>query len=124
MIPDFNDAEIKVIHDTLKERYGEEKETQRCDVELRHYPDDREITECPSVYWEHDGCHFILSKVDDRKFFSQFFYNDREQFGTGTKFYTDLFNCLVATLQVQADHEREKNMQKDSQLIQTMPANV
>ena len=52
--------------------------------------------------------------MDDSKYFSQFFYSDREQFGTGTKFYTDLLNCLVTTLQVQADHEREKNMALES----------
>ena len=114
MIPDFEDTEIKIIDDTLKQRYGVAKETERCDVEMRINPDDDETIDCPSIYWENNGCHFILSKLDDSKFFSQFFYNDKEQFSTSTNFYTDLSNCLMTTLQVQADHEREKNMQQES----------
>ena len=114
MIPDFDDAEIKIIDDTLKERYGVAQETQRCDVEIPIDEDDSETIECPSIYWEHNGCHFILGKIDDSKYFSQFFYDDKEQFTTGSKSYSDLYNCLMTTLQVQADHEREKNMKQES----------
>jgi len=114
MIPDFEGAELKVVKDTLKERYGEEVETQLADVELRLDLGDREVTECPSIYWQHNDCHFILNKLDDSKFFSQFFYGNNEQFGTGTKFYNDILNCPITTLQVQADHERGKTMDQES----------
>lgn len=113
MTPDFNDAELKIIDDTLKERYRAAKEIQHCDVELSLNADDLETAEYPSVYWEHNGCHFILSKVDNSNFFCQFFYDDKQQFKTGTKLYSDLYNCLMTTLQVQADYEREKNMKAE-----------
>lgn len=107
-IPDFTDNELKVIYDTLQERYGSPVETQQADIELRIYPDDRELTECPAIYWEHAECHFILAKAGKQKFFSQFFYGPREQFGTGKQFYDDVFDCLITTLRVQADHEINK----------------
>ena len=104
----FTDEEVKIVQDTLQERYGKTVETQLADIELRIYSDDRELTECPAIYWEHESCHFIIAKADKMKFFSQFFYGNREQFGTGKQFYDDLFDCLVTTLRVQADHELNK----------------
>ncbi|HFQ14578.1 MAG TPA: hypothetical protein ENK40_07275 [Gammaproteobacteria bacterium] len=114
-IADFTDAENKLVHDTLRERYGEDKPTSLVDVELRIYPDDRELTECPAHYWEHGDCHFILAKTGDSEYFCQFFYGAREQFGTGRDRYDDLFNCLITLLQVQADHERDRNMKQNSE---------
>ena len=67
MIPDFDDAEIKIIDDTLKERYGVAKETERCDVEMRIRADDYETIDSPSVYWEHNGCHSLHSCRQARK---------------------------------------------------------
>ena len=113
-IPEFTDVEVKIVHDTLQERYGKPVETQLADIELRIYSDDRELTECPAIYWEHDNCHFILAKAAKQKFFSQFFYGSREQFGTGKEFYDDVFDCLVTTLRVQADHELNKQGASDS----------
>jgi len=107
-IPEFTENEIKIVNDTLQERYGKPVDTQLADIELRIYPDDRELTECPAIYWESDTCHFIIAKTGKQQFFSQFFYGNREQFGTGKQFYDDVFDCLVTTLRVQADHELQK----------------
>jgi len=112
-IPDFTDTENKLVHEALRERYGLDTETSMADVELRIYPDDRELTECPAHYWEHDDCHFILAKTGGSEYFSQFFYGSREQFGTGRERYDDLFICIITLLQVQADHERNRKMGGD-----------
>ena len=104
-IPDFTPEEFKVVTDTLKERYIDPVETQRVDVELRLTPDDSQVTECPAIYWEHEDCHFILAKTGDSQYFSQFFYGTQEQFGNGRHTYDDIFDCLVTTLRVQADHQ-------------------
>ena len=112
-IPDFSKEDLKLIDDTLAERYGEKVDTQHADIELRLDLADRETTECPAVYWEKGACHFILAKTDDSQYYSQFFYGNREQFGTGKKFYDDIVDCLMTTLQVQADHELESNKVKD-----------
>lgn len=112
-IPDFSPEEIKVVKDTLAERYAQDTDVQYCDVELRLSPDDSQVTECPAQYWEHDGCHFILAKIGDSEFFSQFFYSNQEQFGTGRHSYHDILDCLVTTLRVQADHELNENKVKE-----------
>ncbi len=69
-IPDFTDAELKAVNDTLEDHYKHPVETQGADIEFRLYPDDRELTECPAVYWEKDGC------PGEPQFFSQFFYSN------------------------------------------------
>ncbi len=69
-IPDFTNAELKAVNDTLEER-------------------------------------------GESQFFSQFFYSNKEQFGTGRQFYDDLLDCLITTLRVQADHELQRNKVKD-----------
>ena len=112
-IPDFTPEETKVVKDTLQERYGQPTETQWVDVELRLTPNDSQVTDCPACYWEYNDCHFILAKIGDSAYFSQFFYGNREQFGTGRDQYDDILDCLVTTLRVQADHELERNKVKD-----------
>ena len=106
---DFTPEDLKLINDTLAERYGNPTETQRADIELPVDKGDQEPTPCPAVYWEEKDCHFILAKTADNKFFSQFFYEHDEQFVTEKPFYDDLHSCLVTLLQVQADHELKKS---------------
>jgi len=106
---DFTDEELKLISDTLSERFGKSVETQLADIELPVDKGERELTPCPAVYWEEKDCHFILAKTADNKFFSQFFYDDREQFVTEKPFYDDLHSCVVTLLQVQVDHELKKS---------------
>jgi len=107
-IPDFSPEEVKVVNDTLSERYSSKVEAQQVDVELRLTPDDSQVTECPAMYWEQGDCHFVLAKTGDSQFFSQFFYDKKEQFGTGHQSYNDILDCLVTTLRVQADHELQR----------------
>lgn len=107
-INDFTSEELTLIHDTLAGRYGAPIETQQADIEIGVDETDSELTECPAIYWEHKDCHFILAKAADDKFFSQYFYGDDEQFGTGKQFYDDLHNCVITLLQVQANHELNK----------------
>ncbi|VAW91431.1 hypothetical protein MNBD_GAMMA23-2111 [hydrothermal vent metagenome] len=112
-IPDYTPEELKAISDCLQERYGENVPFEQADIELRLSENDSQVTECPAVYWEKGGCHFIVAKTDEVQYFSQFFYGNREQFGTGKPFYNDLLDCVLTTLRVQADHELQKNNAKD-----------
>lgn len=108
-INDFSTSDIKLIHDTLAERYGKPIETQRADIGLNTEKTDHELTACPAIYWEHEDCHFIIAKETDNTFFCQFFYSDSdEQYGTGKPSYDDLRDCIMALLQVQANHELSK----------------
>jgi hypothetical protein len=112
-IPNFTQTELKAVNDTLKERYGTPIDTQLVDIELRLNAEDRDLTECPAVFWEHGDCQFVLAKTGDPQFYSQFFYGSREHFGTGKMYYDDLLDCLITTLRVQADHELQRNKVKD-----------
>ena len=108
-IPDINDNELWIAETTLQERYGEKKDIQIVDTEVRVYSSDRELTECPALYWEDQGCTFIVVKAGEKRYRAQFFYRNFEQFGTGTDEYDDLAQCLVSVLQTQADHHRKLN---------------
>lgn len=48
-IPDFNKNEIRIIHDTVKQRYGKEIEIREVKTEL-NLPHSTELTPCPAVY--------------------------------------------------------------------------
>ncbi len=106
-IPDFTESEAKLIQDALAERYGKSIETEHVDIEMPSKDDDQ-VYVCPAIYWEHNGCHFVLAKTDEGEFSSQFFYGPDEQYSTGKDFYDDVRDCLITTLQVQADHELKK----------------
>jgi hypothetical protein len=107
-IPDITDSERWVVETTLKERYGKEVEVQLADVELRLDPSVPELTLCPALVWKEQGAGFVISKVGDSRFRCQFFYSVREQYGTGKAEYDDLFECVVALLKLQADHEAKR----------------
>ncbi|HEC28080.1 MAG TPA: hypothetical protein ENI65_00630 [Gammaproteobacteria bacterium] len=107
-IADITDNEIWLVETTLQERYGEKKEVQVVDTEIRLYTSDRELTECPAFYWQDGDCHFIVAKADDNRFRAQFFYRIHEQFGTNRDEYDDLATCVVTLLQTQTDHEQKK----------------
>lgn len=73
-IPEFGDAELWVIKSALKERYGKDLEVELADSELRLHPDDRELTLCPTVFWQERGASFVLCKVAENRYRSLFFY--------------------------------------------------
>ena len=106
-IPDITEAEDKLIEETLAERYGKSIKIEYVDIEMPS-KDDEQVYTCPAVYWQKNGCHFVLAKTGEGEYASQFFYGPEEQFNTGKDFYDDVRDCLLTTLRVQADHELKK----------------
>ena len=114
-IPDFSSEEIKVVEDTIAERFRRAVHVEQVTVELRVDKGDRELTECPALYWQVDDCHFVLATKGRNRFHCQFFYSVRDQYGTGIPEYDDILECVTSLLRVQADHEAtRKNEQQDS----------
>jgi hypothetical protein len=106
-ISDFNDADRWVVESALKERYGKRVAIEPADSELRLDPESKEITVCPTLYWEGQGVEFVIFKIADDRYRSQFYYSITEQYGTGRDF-DDLAECVVTTLRLQADHEKDR----------------
>ena len=105
-IPDITDAEEWAVTTTLKERWPDlDIELQLADVEIRMFPDDRELTECPAVFWQVGEASFVIIKVAERTYRSQFYYRGYQQYGTGAKDFDDIAECVVTMLQVHADRE-------------------
>lgn len=104
VIPDINETEEWILTTTLRERYDEEIKVDYADAEIRLNPADRELSLCPVIYWQHEGCNFVIFKTGDKNYRCQFFYKPYRQYNTGVREYTDLAECTVALLQGQADH--------------------
>jgi hypothetical protein len=108
-IPDITDAEQWAVSTTLKERWTELSiELQVADVEIRMHPGDRELAECPALFWQVDEASFIVIKVAERVYRSQFYYRGFQQYGTGVQDFDDIAECVVTMLQVHADQEMSK----------------
>ena len=108
-IPDFSEAELDIVRDLLSLRYGKAIEPDLAEVEMRIASGDRELTPCPTVYWEQRGCHFVVCKTGASAWRNQFFYSAREQYGTGIEEYTDLAECVNTLLRLQADHDSQRS---------------
>lgn len=106
-IPDFTDAEQKLVSTALFERYGKLAPIQLADSELQLDASSIELTLCPTIYWAERGAQFVVCKVAPERFRCQFFYSETEQYGTGHDEYDSLGDCVVTLLQVQSDHERQ-----------------
>ena len=105
-VPDITDAEQWAVETTLKERWPDENiDIQLADVEIRMYPTDRELTVCPAMFWEHSETSFVIIKVAEKAYRSQFYYRGYQQYGTGKHDYDDITDCVVTMLQVHADKE-------------------
>ncbi len=107
-IPDFTEREQQQIGQILFERYQRLVPWELAEAELQLDPDSEQTTACPTLYWSQRGAEFVVCKVGESRFRCQFFYSEREQFGTGRDLYDDLTECVVTLLQVQADHERTR----------------
>ena len=106
-VPDFTEAEQKVVSAELFQRYGKPVALQLADSELQLDPASTELTLYPTLYWTERGAQFVICKIGEGRFRSQFFYSDADQYGTGKEEYQGLHTCVVTLLQVQADHERQ-----------------
>ncbi len=104
-IPHFTATEIQLVRETVAERFRGNIEVHPVEGEVRIDPSDRDLSPCPGLYWKERGANFIIFKVADGRFRCQFFYRVHQQFGTGRDEYTDLGECVITLLQVQADYE-------------------
>lgn len=108
-IPNFSALEQALVQQALDERWGKDKvQAEEVEVELRLSQDDRTITPCPAVYWQQDACHFVIAKTGESHYRSQFFYSVLDQYGTGIEEYTNLEDCVLYLLRLQADHASER----------------
>ncbi|MBK6676669.1 MAG: hypothetical protein IPG52_07515 [Rhodocyclaceae bacterium] len=106
-IADFSDSELKLLNQTLIERYGRMVPLQTADAEIQLRAESDALDTCPVVYWKERGAHFVVFKLGDTRFKAQFFYNEATQYGTGKESFDNLGDCVVTLLQVQADHEQQ-----------------
>jgi len=105
-VPAFTEAEQWAVETTRKERWPEKDlEIQLADVEIRMYPQDRELTVCPAIFWSVGTTSFVIIKVAEKTYRSQFYYRGFQQYGTGKTDYDDITDCVVTMLQVHADKE-------------------
>ena len=106
-IADFTDRERWVIRTTLDERWSDSQvPLHDTDIEVRLKPGDDQGTPCPGLFWNVNGCNFVVIKTGTDRYRCQFFYNDLTQVGPDVTEYTELAECVVQLLQAQADYAR------------------
>jgi hypothetical protein len=108
-IPAFTSADMNLVHVALRERFGREMSVEDVETEIRLNPADRELTVCPALYWEDDGCRFVVSKTGENSFRSMFFWSVKDRFATGKEEYDNLGDCLVTTLKMQEEAAQLRN---------------
>lgn len=114
-IQDITETEHWTVESTLKERWTDKTiEIQHADVEIKLYPEDRETTECPALFWQVDEASFVIVKTDENKYRSQFYYRGYQQYGTGKLEYDDLADCVTTMLQVHSDKERMNTEEQEN----------
>jgi hypothetical protein len=106
-IPGFSASDLSLARATLKERFGRDVDVAEVETEVRLSPADRELTQCPALYWKEDGCAFVVAKTGPAGYRAMFFYSVKDRFGTGQEEYDSLGDCLITLLKVQEqEHDR------------------
>jgi len=107
-IQDITDTEEWAVSSTLKQRWPDQDvELQLADVEIKLYPHDRELSTCPALFWQVGDTSFIIVKVAERTYRSQFYYKGYQQYGTGKSEFDEIADCVTTLLQVHADKETD-----------------
>ena len=94
-IPDFTDADQKLVSASLFERYGKLVPLQLADSELRLDGLSEELTLCPTIYWAERGAQFVVCKVAPDRYRCQFFYSETEHYGIGHDEYNSLGGLCI-----------------------------
>lgn len=74
-ISDFTDADRWVVETALRERYGKPVPVEPADSEIKLDSASNEITLCPTFYWDAHGVKFVIFKIADGRYRSQFYYS-------------------------------------------------
>jgi len=115
-IQDFSDAEQWTVTTTLKERWpNQELDMQLADVEIKMFPHERELTTCPALFWQVSETSFIIIKVGERTYRTQFYYKGFQQYGTGKSEFDDIADCITTLLQVHADKETDRRLENEQE---------
>ena len=104
---DYTETEIDAVERTLRQRYREDIEIHLADCEVQPDQKKDEVVERPAIFWQAQGCNFIIIKMDEKRFEGRYFYNPGKQFGSGQQLYKDVANCALSLLRCQADDVRE-----------------
>ncbi len=97
--------EIALVRDKIEGRLRNESvELHLADVEFS--PDAAtEARECPAIFWQLRGCNFLVVKFGAERYRAEFFYSDMERFGVGIDEFSNIGECALTLLRIQADHE-------------------
>ena len=113
-IKDFSDAEQWTVNTTLRERWpNQDLDLQLADVEIKMFPHERELTLCPALFWQVGATSFVIVKVGERAYRSQFYYKGFQQYGTGKSEFDDIADCTTTLLQVHADKEADLRKEQE-----------
>ena len=111
-LPEFSDADIKLVQATLKERFGAEvvanTEIKEAETEIRLSPGDRELTVCPALFWIVGDCAFVLSRTGPAEYRAMFYYSVKDRFATGKETYDNLGDCVISLLKVQEEEDAKR----------------
>jgi len=108
-IPGFSASDLSLARVTLKERFGFDVDVQEAETEVRLSPGDRELAQCPAIYWQVEKCSFVVAKTSPAAYRAMFFYSIKDRFGTSKEEYDNLGDCLITLLKVQEkEHERRQ----------------
>ena len=114
-IKDITDTEQWAVSTTLKERWpNRDVELHRADVEIKLMPHDRELTTCPALFWEVDDTSFVLVKVGERTYRSQFYYRGYQQYGTCKTEFDYIEDFVTTLLDVHADKEADLRYEQEN----------
>ena len=104
---DYSEAEVRAVEETLRQRYREDVDVHLADCEVQSDSNAEELVERPALFWQAQGCNFIVIKMDNERFEGRYFHSPSEQFGSRQQVYKDVVNCMLALLRDQADKIRE-----------------
>ena len=107
-VADFTDSELRLVNQTLLERYGNAIDVQIADADIELIPGSDTLTTCPVLHWEARGANFVIFKLAADRYRAQFYYIETQQFGIGRDNFDNLGDCIITALQVQSDDERER----------------
>ena len=102
----FSDQELHQIKQVLFAHYQSDIQIRLANSEVLIEDENQRNTQCPTVFWHVHDTNFMVIKVEEDTFRSQFFYTPLEQHDGGTNNYREVTESVKGIISAQEEHKR------------------
>ena len=107
----FSDQELHQIKQALFAHYQTDIQIRLAQSEVSIDSENKRSIQCPTVFWHAHDTNFMVIKIEENIFRSQFFYTPLDQHDGGINNYQNVAQSVEGIIHAQGEHKRRSHSQ-------------